>query len=85
MKDVEKGWIQGRPLRCSFDIASRGGHRGTHKVNSVTTWPVLIEDRVGEGTSASIAGCIGVLPMMYVESLAQVCQIVDIKLVKTIA
>jgi hypothetical protein len=24
--------------------------------NSVTTWPVLIEDRVGEGTSACIAG-----------------------------
>jgi hypothetical protein len=36
MEEVEKGWVQGRSLGCSFDIASRGGCQWTHTINSVT-------------------------------------------------
>src|SRR5207248_10958543 len=42
--------------RCNYELASQGDCPWTHKSNSVPTWPVLIEDRVGEGTSALIAG-----------------------------
>src|SRR5919198_3679797 len=54
MKEIEKGWVQGRSLRCSFDIASRGGRQWTHTINSVTTQTVPTGDRVGWVISVSI-------------------------------
>ena len=49
MKEFEKAWVQGRSLRCNPDIASKGGCRWTHEVNSVITQPVPTEGGGGRG------------------------------------
>ena len=56
MQDVEKGRVQGRPLRCRFEIASRGGCQWTRKVNSGIN-AYLLDSSSSPGETFHLTNC----------------------------
>jgi hypothetical protein len=56
MKDIEKGRVQGRPLRCRFEIASRGGCQWTRKVNSGIN-AYLLDSSSSPGATFHLTNC----------------------------